>query len=319
MKLIFGLILSFIILAANAFTGAGATFPAPLYSKWADAYYKETGVQVNYQSIGSGAGIKQIIARTVQFGATDAPLKDEELQKNNLLQFPTVIGGVVPVVNIPGIMSGELKLTGGILADIYLGKIKVWNDKSITSLNPKVKLPALPIMVVHRADGSGTSFLFTNYLSKVNTEWKTKVGEGTAVNWTIGVGGKGNEGVSTYVQRLLGSIGYVEYVYAKQNNLTLVQMKNAVGNFVLPEEKTFKAAAEGADWNKSFYQILTNKEEHDAWPITGVTYILYYKEQKEDVIKFFDYGFKHDIITTSMNFVPLPNEVKELIHNYWKK
>ena len=247
--------------AAAAFaqdvTGAGATFPAPIYAKWADAYNKATGAKINYQSVGSGAGIRQIKAKTVDFGASDMPLKDDELAKDGMVQFPTVIGGVVPVVNIKGVAPGQIKLTGAVLGDIYLGKLTKWNDPALTALNPGVALPDAAIAVVRRADGSGTSFIFTNYLSKVNAEWKAKVGEGTAVNWPTGAGGKGNEGVAAFVQRLPNSIGYVEYAYVKQNKMTFTLLRNQAGNFVSPDDANFKAAAAGADWAKSFYQILT--------------------------------------------------------------
>ena len=232
---------------AQDVTGAGATFPAPIYAKWADAYHKATGARINYQSVGSGAGIKQIKSKTVDFGASDMPLKDDDLAKDGMLQFPTVIGGVVPVVSIAGIAPGQIKLTGQVLGDIYLGKITKWNDPALTALNPGVPLPAADISVVRRADGSGTSFIFTNYLSKVNAEWKAKVGEGTAVNWPVGAGGKGNEGVAAFVQRLPNSIGYVEYAYVKQNKMTYTQMKNKDGHFVAPDDSAFKAAAAGAD------------------------------------------------------------------------
>src|SRR5512133_3989445 len=251
--------------AAQSATGAGASFPAPLYAKWAADYNKATGVKINYQSVGSGAGIKQIDAKTVDFGASDMPLTDEVLAKKGQMQFPTVIGGVVPVVNIKGIAPGQLTLTGQVLGDIYLGKITKWNDAAIASLNPTLQLPDAAIAVVRRADGSGTTFIFTNYLSKVNAEWKSKVGEGTAVNWPTGAGGKGNEGVAAFVQRLPNSIGYVEYAYAKQNKLTYATLQNAAGTFVAPEDDTFKAAAAGADWKKSFYQVLTNQTGKDAW------------------------------------------------------
>ncbi|HET6598596.1 MAG TPA: phosphate ABC transporter substrate-binding protein PstS, partial [Burkholderiaceae bacterium] len=256
-SLVSAAMLGVVVTASNAqdVTGAGASFPAPIYAKWADTYHKATGVRVNYQSIGSGAGIKQIKARTVDFGASDAPLTDEALAKDGLVQFPTVIGGVVPVVHIEGIAPGQLRLDGQVLGDIYLGKITKWNDKAITALNPGVALPAATIAVVRRADGSGTSFNFTNYLSKVNPEWKATVGEGTAVNWPVGAGGKGNEGVSAFVQRLPNSIGYVEYAYAKQNKMAHTQLKNASGAYVSPDESSFKAAAAHADWNKSFYQV----------------------------------------------------------------
>ena len=249
----------FSVAHAQEVTGAGASFPAPVYAKCADAYNKATGVRINYQSVGSGAGIKQIQAKTVEFGSSDAPLKDEQLAKDGLVQFPTVIGGVVPVINVKGITPGQLKLNGQILGDIYLGKVAKWNDPAIAALNPGVALPDAAIAVVRRADGSGTSFLFTNYLSKVNAEWKSKVGEGTAVNWPTGAGGKGNEGVSAFVTRLPNSIGYVEYAYAKQNKMTYVLMKNAAGNFVSPSDDAFKAAAAGAKWNESFYQVLTEQ------------------------------------------------------------
>src|ERR1044071_1802626 len=257
-----------LVLASTAFaqdvTGAGASFPAPIYAKWADAYNKASGARINYQSVGSGAGIKQIKSKTVDFGASDMPLKDEELAADGLLQFPTVIGGVVPVVNVKGINPGQLKLTGQVLGDIYLGKVLKWNDPAIASLNAGVTLPDAAIAVVRRADGSGTSFIFTNYLSKVNAEWKDKVGEGQAVNWPTGAGGKGNEGVSSYVQRLPNSIGYVEYAYAKQNKMAHVALKTQAGSFVEPDDLTFKAAAAGGDWTKTFYQVLTDQPGKDA-------------------------------------------------------
>lgn len=308
---------------AQEITGAGATFPAPIYAKWADAYNKATNVRVNYQSVGSGAGIQQIRAKTVDFGASDMPLKDEDLAKDGLLQFPTVIGGVVPVVNIKGITPGQIKLTGAALGDIYLGKITKWNDAALTALNPGVPLPDAAISVVRRADGSGTTFIFTNYLSKVNPEWKAKAGEGTAVNWPTGAGGKGNEGVSSYVQRLPNSIGYVEYAYAKQNKMAHVQLKNAAGNFVAPDDENFKAAAANADWNKSFYQILTEQAGKDAWPITGATFILMYKSQAKpdsaaNALKFFDWAYGHgDKMAAELEYVALPDSLKGLIHKAW--
>ncbi len=278
-------------------TGAGASFPAPLYAKWAADYHKATGVKINYQSVGSGAGLRQIEAKTVDFGASDAPLKDEDLAKKGLVQFPTVIGGVVPVVNIKGIAPGQLKLSGAVLGDIYLGKVTQWNDAAIKALNPGVALPDAAIAPVRRADGSGTSFIFTNYLSKVNAEWKAKVGEGTAVNWPIGAGGKGNEGVAAFVGRLPNSIGYVEYAYVKQNKMNYVQLQNADGAFVTPDDDSFKAAAAGADWSKSFYQILTNQPGKAAWPLTGATFILMHKaqdkpQQAATTLKFFDWAYK---------------------------
>ncbi len=308
---------------AQEITGAGATFPAPVYAKWADSYNKATGVRVNYQSVGSGAGIQQIRAKTVDFGATDMPLKDEDLAKDGLLQFPTVIGGVVPVVNIKGIAPGQIKMTGQVLGDIYLAKITKWNDPALAALNPGVPLPDVAISVVRRADGSGTTFIFTNYLSKVNADWKAKAGEGTAVNWPTGAGGKGNEGVSAFVQRLPNSIGYVEYAYAKQNKMAHIQLKNASGNYVQPDDENFKAAAAGADWSKSFYQILTDQPAKDAWPITGATFILMYKSQAKPVnatnsLKFFDWAYASgDKEAAALEYVPLPDSLKGLIHKAW--
>ncbi|MDF1483812.1 phosphate ABC transporter substrate-binding protein PstS [Ramlibacter sp. H39-3-26] len=304
-------------------TGAGATFPAPLYAKWASEYNKATGIKINYQSVGSGAGIKQIQAKTVDFGASDAPLKDEELKAKGLVQFPAVIGGIVPVVNIKGIASGQLKLTGQVLGDIYLGKITNWNDPAIKALNPTLSLPDALIAVVRRADGSGTTFGFTNYLSKVNAEWKAKVGEGTAVNWPTGAGGKGNEGVSAFVNRLPDSIGYVEYAYAKQSKMTYAQLQNANGNFAAPEDDSFKAAAAGAKWNESFYQILTNQPGINAWPITSATFIMMHKtqdkpQQAATVLKFFEWAYKHgDKIAADLDYVPMPDSVKDIIYKSW--
>ena len=308
---------------AQEVTGAGASFPAPVYTKWADAYNKATGVRINYQSVGSGAGIKQIQAKTVDFGASDAPLKDDQLAKDGLVQFPTVIGGVVPVINVKGINPGQLKLDGKVLADIYLGKVTKWNDPAIAALNAGVSLPDATIAVVRRADGSGTSFLFTNYLSKVNAEWKDKVGEGTAVNWPTGAGGKGNEGVSSYVTRLPNSIGYVEYAYAKQNKMTYVLMKNASGAFVSPSDDAFKAAAAGAKWEQSFYQVLTEQPGKDSWPITGATFILMHIAQDKPAsaaatLKFFDWAYTQgDKMADELDYVPLPTSVKDLVRKQW--
>ena len=308
---------------AQDITGAGATFPAPIYAKWADAYNKATGVRVNYQSVGSGAGIQQIRAKTVDFGASDMPLKDEDLAKDGLVQFPTVIGGVVPVVNIKGIAPGQIKMTGQVLGDIYLGKVTKWNDAALAALNPGVPLPDAAISVVRRADGSGTTFIFTNYLSKVNAEWKAKAGEGTAVNWPTGAGGKGNEGVSAFVQRLPNSIGYVEYAYAKQNKMAHVQLKNAAGNFVAPDDVNFKAAAAGADWSKSYYQILTEQPAKEAWPITGATFILMYRSQAKPAnaahaLKFFDWSYTSgDKMASDLEYVPLPDTLKALVRKTW--
>ena len=322
-------LLSFTLLAAASLasaqdvTGAGATFPAPVYAKWADAYNKATGAKVNYQSVGSGAGLKQIKSKTVDFGASDMPLKDEELAADGLMQFPTVIGGVVPVVNIKGIQPGQIRLTGQLLGDIYLGKITKWNDPALVALNPGVPLPDAAISVVRRADGSGTTFLFTNYLSKVNAEWKAKAGEGTAVNWPTGAGGKGNEGVSAFVMRLPNSIGYVEYAYAKQNKMSHVLMKNRDGNFVAPDDANFKAAAAGAEWSKSFYQVLTEQPGKDAWPLTGATFILMHKTQDKPAsatgsLKFFDWAYANgDKMAADLEYVALPATVKDLVRKQW--
>ncbi|MEO8249684.1 MAG: phosphate ABC transporter substrate-binding protein PstS [Burkholderiales bacterium] len=311
--------------AAENITGAGASFPAPLYSKWASEYNKATGDRVNYQSIGSGAGIKQITAQTVDFGASDMPLKDEELKEKGLLQFPTVIGGVVPVVNIAGIKPGELKLNGQVLGDIYLGKITKWNDPAIVALNGALKLPDAAIAPVRRADGSGTTFLFTNYLSKANPEWKEKVGDATAVNWPTGSGGKGNEGVAAFVGKLPNAVGYVEYAYVKQNRMNYAQLQNAAGNFVSPEDKSFKAAAAGAEWDKSFYQVLTNQKGDDAWPISGATFILMHEKQENPekaaaALKFFDWAYKEgDKSAIALDYVPMPESVEKMIHEAWAR
>lgn len=309
--------------SAQEVTGAGASFPAPVYSKWASDYNKATGVKVNYQSIGSGGGIKQIDSKTVDFGASDMPLTDEVLKSKGQIQFPTVMGGVVPVLNVKGIEPGQLKLTGQVLGDIYLGKISRWNDAAIKALNPTLALPDAAIAQVRRADGSGTTFLFTNYLSKVNAEWKAKVGEGTAVNWPLGAGGKGNEGVSAFVSRLPNSLGYVEYSYAKQNKLSYALMQNASGAFVRPEDDTFKAAAAGADWTKTFYQVLTNQAGKDAWPITGATFILMHTKQDKpanatEVLKFFNWAFKNgEKVAAELDYVPMPAPVVAAIQKSW--
>jgi phosphate transport system substrate-binding protein len=309
--------------SAQDVTGAGASFPAPLYSKWAADYNKATSVKINYQSVGSGAGIKQIDAKTVDFGASDMPLTDEELKAKGLLQFPTVIGGVVPVVNIQGIKPGELKLSGQVLGDIYLGKITKWSDPAIKALNGSLALPDAAIAPVRRADGSGTTFLFTNYLSKANAEWKAKVGDGTAVNWPTGAGGKGNEGVAQFVSKLPNSIGYVEYAYVKQNKMTYAQMQNAAGKFVTPDDDAFKAAAAGADWSKTFYQVLTNQPGEQSWPITGATFILMHKTQDKPAqatttLKFFDWAYKNgDKTADELDYVPMPDTVKATIAKAW--
>ena len=308
---------------AQDVTGAGATFPAPLYAKWADAYNKATGARINYQSVGSGAGLKQIRGKTVDFGASDMPLKDDELAKDGLVQFPTVIGGVVPVVNIVGVAPGQIKLTGQLLGDIYLGKITKWNDAALTAINPGVPLPDAAISVVRRADGSGTSFIFTNYLSKVNEEWKSKVGEGTAVNWPLGAGGKGNEGVAAFVTRLPNSIGYVEYAYVKQNKMTYTLLKNKDGQFATPDDLNFKAAAASADWSKTFYQVLTEQPGKDTWPLSGATFIMMHKLQEKPVqasnsLKFFEWAFNTgDKMASDLEYVALPDGVKALVRKQW--
>ena len=308
---------------AQEITGAGASFPAPIYSKWAAEYNKATGVKVNYQSIGSGGGIKQIDSKTVDFGASDAPLTDEVLKTKGQMQFPTVLGGVVPVINVKGIQPGSLKLTGQLLGDIYLGKISRWNDPAIKALNPTLPLPDAAIAQVRRADGSGTTFIFTNYLSKVNAEWKSKVGEGTAVNWPVGAGGKGNEGVAAFVARLPNSMGYVEYSYVKQNKLNYAILQNAAGNFVKPEDDSFKAAAAGADWSKSFYQILTNQAGKEAWPITGATFILMHLKQDKpanatETLKFFNWAYSNGAKSASdLDYVPMPPAVVAVIQKSW--
>jgi len=312
--------------AAGTINGAGATFPYPIYAKWAEAYKTKTGLGLNYQSIGSGGGIKQIKAKTVDFGASDKPLKVEELNNAGLMQFPMVMGGVVPVLNVKGIKPGELKLNGKVLADIYLGKITEWNDKAIASLNKGLNLPKEKISVVSRSDGSGTTYIFTHYLSKVSPEFKEKVGNNTSVAWPAGVGGKGNEGVASYVQRLNGAIGYVEYAYALQNKMTFAQMQNHAGHFVKPNTESFQAAAAGADWKGTpgFNVMLTDQAGAKSWPITGATFILVYKKQDKaetakEVLKFFDWAYHHgDKMATDLDYVPMPDSVAKLVENTWK-
>lgn len=311
--------------AATLLNGAGATFPYPLYSKWAYEYQKKTGVKINYQSIGSGGGIKQITAGTVDFGASDAPLSEKELAEGDLLQFPAAIGGVVPIVNIPGIAAGQLKLTPVVLADIFLGKITKWNDKAITGLNPGVMLPGDGITVVHRSDGSGTTWLFTNYLDKTSKAWHDKPGFGTAIDWPAGVGGKGNEGVATYVKRMSNSIGYVEYVYAMQNKLHHVKMKNRDGVFVDPTMESFSASADKTDWKKTpgFGAILTDMPGKNTWPISGATFILVKKNPKvcansKDVLAFFDWAYKNGAeMSKALDYVPIPQSVYEIMESAW--
>lgn len=311
--------------AANI-TGAGATFPYPVYAKWAEAYKAQTGIEMNYQSIGSGGGIKQIQAKTVDFGATDAPLNPNELSLSGLAQFPTVVGGVVPIINIEGIAPGKLKLDSQVLADIYMGKITKWNDPRIVADNSGVTLPDEAIIVVHRADGSGTTFIFTTYLSQVSLDWKRSVGGDKAVSWPVGTGGKGNEGVASYVQRLKNSIGYVEYAYALQNKMAHIQIKNRDGQFVTASDTSFKAAAANAKWDKDngFYEILTNEPGKDSWPITGATFILIHKspekiENAKEVLKFFDWAYTNgDKMASDLDYVPLPANVVSMIRDAWK-
>jgi phosphate transport system substrate-binding protein len=308
-------------------TGAGATFPYPIYAKWAEAYKAKTGQGMNYQSIGSGGGIAQIKAKTVDFGASDMPLKPDDLQAAGLMQFPAIVGGVVPIVNLAGIAPGALKLTGAVLADIYLGKIKKWNDKAIGDLNAGLKLPDEPIAVVRRSDGSGTTFVWTDYLSKTSDEWKTKVGSSTAVSWPEGVGGKGNEGVAAYVQRIKGSIGYVEYAYAKRNSMTHALVRNREGRFVQPDDATFQAAAANADWAHApgFYRILTDQPGANAWPITSASFILVHvrpdkPQNAGEVLKFFDWAFRNgQKFAEELDYVPLPDAVAALVADAWRR
>jgi len=307
-------------------TGAGASFPYPIYAKWADSYKAKTGIGLNYQAIGSSGGIKQITAKTVDFGASDKPLTQDELNTMGLVQFPAVMGGVVPVVNLKGIEPGALKLTGPVLADIYLGKIKQWNDKAIADLNPGLNLPDDNITIVRRADGSGTTFIFTNYLSKVSAEWKEKVGNNTTVAWPEGVAGKGNAGVASYVQRINGAIGYVEYAYAKTAKMSHTQLQNREGVFVQPDDKTFQAAAAYADWANApaFYEILTNEPGKTSWPITGASFVLLQKtaanaETAKNVLKFFEWSLKNGADqAVQLDYVPMPANVVKLIEKSWK-
>lgn len=318
-----------IVLTGNAFaadvTGAGASFIYPVMSKWSSDYSKATGKKVNYQSIGSGGGIAQIKAATVDFGSSDAPLKPDELAKFGLAQFPSVIGGVVPVINVPGVQAGALKLDGETLANIFLGKVKKWNDPAVAALNSGVQLPDAKITVVHRSDGSGTTFNFVNYLSKVSPEWKSAVGEGTSVKWPAGIGGKGNEGVAAYVKQIKGAIGYVEFSYALQNKLTFSRMKNAAGNFVQPRDETFSAAAASADWANAqdFYLVMTNAPGENSWPITATNFILMYKQPKDAAgakaaKEFFQWVYANgDEQAKSLDYVPLPDELVSKVEQYW--
>jgi phosphate transport system substrate-binding protein len=312
--------------AANAadVTGAGSSFVAPVIAKWADAYNKATGSKINYQSVGSGAGLQQIEANTVDFGASDAPLKPEELKAKGLVQFPTIIGGIVPVVNLAGVAPGQLRLNGAVLAEIYLGKLVKWDAPQIKALNPSVNLPDTPIAVVRRADGSGTTFNFTDYLAKVSPEWKGKVGIGTTVVWPVGLGGKGNEGVANYVQRLSGAIGYVEYAYAKQGKLAYALLQNSAGAYPLPSTESFRAAAAGAEWTKNnYYVIITDQPGKDAWPIAASTFILLHRQQTKpgqstEVVKFFDWAYTNGArAAEDLDYVPLPDSLVTTIRSTW--
>ncbi len=322
--IIFGMLSFSQARADEMLNGAGATFPYPVYSAWANEYNKVTGVKLNYQSIGSGGGIKQITERTVDFGASDAPQTPEFLEKNSLLQFPAVMGGVVLVVNIPGVKAGQLKLDSEAVCKMYLGEITKWSDPKLKELNPGVTLPDSDITVVHRSDGSGTTAIFTGYLNDVCPAWKEKVGTGTSVSWPAGIGGKGNEGVSNYVQQTANSIGYVEFAYAQQNNLTYTLLKNSAGTFVAPSFKTFEDAAATASFDpkKHFSLWLNNAPGKNAWPIAGATFILLDKEKKEasaKVTKFYNWAFTHgDAKAKELIYVPLPKSLKDKIRAYWK-
>ncbi len=312
--------------AAVSINGAGATFPFPVYAKWAYTYNHLTGVRLNYQSIGSGGGIKQIKARTVDFGASDAPLQPAELKKYGLMQFPMIMGGVVPVVHLAGIKSGTFRLSAANLADIYLGKIRKWNDARLVADNPGLSLPAVNITVVHRSDGSGTTWIFTNYLSKVSREWQQKVGNNKAVQWPVGMGGKGNEGVAAFVRMANGSIGYIEYAYALQNKMTVALLENHDGKFVAPTSDNFQAAAAGADWAhaQGYYMVLTNQPGATSWPITGASFILMYKKQANpaqarEVLKFFAWSYKNGSrAAVSLDYVPMPLKVVKMVEDTWR-
>ncbi|PXF28858.1 phosphate ABC transporter substrate-binding protein [Pokkaliibacter plantistimulans] len=335
-KLLNGLLLASTVVIApmsyakvDTINGAGATFPYPVYAKWAEAYNKAEGVKLNYQSIGSGGGIKQIKAKTVDFGASDAPLTKEELDQAGLAQFPAVMGAIVPVINVKGIEAGQLKLSGQLLADIYSGKVKMWDDAAIASLNEGVKLPHMPIYTVHRSDGSGTTFNFTDYLARVSPEWQKNVGVGKEVAWpkeAQQLGGKGNEGVANFVSRTPGSIGYVEFAYAKSNNLTYTQMENKAGKFVKPEMAAFQAAAANADWSNApgFHLILNDQPGDASWPMTAATFILVYKQQDDAekgdaVLKFFDWSFANgDQAAEALDYIPMPDSVVKMIEDMWR-
>ncbi len=328
-KFLFGVLLlmflaTFSFAGNKIINGAGATFPYPVYSAWAYNYHKVTGVKLNYQSIGSGGGIRQIKSRTVDFGASDAPLTPEKQKEYRLLQFPAVIGGVVPIVNIKGIKNGDLKLSGNVLAEIFIGNIKKWNNAAIKELNPYLDLPDANITVVHRSDGSGTTAIFTSYLNSVSAEWSEKIGKGKSVNWAVGIGGKGNEGVANYVKRIKNSIGYVEFAYAEKNRLTYVKLKNKSGSFVVPSFASFKSAAAFAKWDKKkgYYLWLVNAPGKNSWPIAGATFILLPMEKiqsNKKVVKFYDWAFKNgDKTAERLIYVPLPKSLKDNIRSYWK-
>jgi phosphate transport system substrate-binding protein len=312
---------------AAEISGAGATFPYPVYAKWAEAYKAKTGVAMNYQSIGSGGGIKQIEAKTVDFGASDMPLKVEDLDKNGLIQFPAIMGGVVPVMNVKGVEAGKLKLDGATIAKIYLGDIKKWDDAAIAKLNPGLKLPSQAITPVYRSDGSGTNFLFTDYLSKMSPEFKSKIGSNTSVEWPTGVGGKGNEGVSALTSRTDGAIGYVEYAYAKQNKMSYALLQNSAGNFVAPESAAFQAAAANADWSKApgFALVLTNQPGDKSWPITGASFILLHRttekpDATKQVLEFFAWSYKNGAsMANDLDYVPMPEAVVKQVEETWKQ
>jgi phosphate transport system substrate-binding protein len=326
---LFGMAAATIACAVQAaeLSGAGATFPYPIYAKWAEAYAAKTGLKMNYQSLGSGGGIKQITAKTVDFGASDMPLKSADLEKEGLTQFPMVMGGVVPVVNLEGVKPGELKLDGKVLSDIYLGKITKWNDPAIASLNSGLKLPDQAIAPVYRADGSGTTFIFTHYLSEVSPEWKEKIGENTSVQFPTGIGGKGNEGVSAMASRTAGAIGYVEYAYAKQNKLTHAVLRNKDGQFVAPDSRSFQSAAANADWSKvqDFNLLLTNQPGKDSWPITGATFILMHKAQSKpetarEAINFFEWAYHNGgKMAEELDYVPMPESVIKMVEQSWQQ
>ncbi len=313
--------------AVTEISGAGATFPYPVYAKWAAAYEQETGVKFNYQSIGSGGGIKQIKAKTVDFGASDAPLKADDLEASGLMQFPMIMGGVVPVVNLPGVSANQMHLSNEVLADIYLGKITKWNDARIAADNQGMKLPATDITVVHRADGSGTTWIYTNFLSKVSKEWQEKVGNDKSVAWPVGIGGKGNEGVASYVERVKGSIGYVEYAYALQNKMASVMLRNQAGNYVAPTSASFQAAAANADWSNApgFFMVLTDQPGDESWPITGASFILVYKQQEKPetaraVLAFFDWAYKNGAkMADELDYVAMPESVVKMVEDTWAK